>query len=217
MKKKNKKPLIALLLVAVLGVVGVTFAYFSTENIFENTFKTGAYKTEAEETFTSPSNWTPGTVTEKKIKVTNKGDVDVAVRISFEEKWTAADGTELPLTDADDNRAAEIYLDNLHWQKYNESSGEHYYYDAKLKPTESLIEDLVILIAFNENVAINPITNCTTSEDGTTKTCTSTLSGYAGATYTLNVKVETAQFDQYKNVWNTSVNITYDNEHTHAA
>lgn len=214
MKKKNKKPLIALLLVAVLGVVGVTFAYYSTENIFENIFKTGAYKTEVEETFTSPSNWTPGTVTEKIIKVTNKGDVDVAVRITLEEKWTAADGTELPLTDGD-NRVVEVNLDNLHWQKYNESSGEHYYYDAKLKPTESLIEDLVILIWFNQNVEFEPITNCTTSDDGTKKTCTSTLSGYAGATYTLTVKVETAQFDQYKNAWNTSVNITYDNEHTH--
>ena len=63
----NKKALIALALVALVGVVGGTFAYFTSNATFTNEFTTGTYSTSVTEEFVSPDNWTPGTTTTKKI------------------------------------------------------------------------------------------------------------------------------------------------------
>ena len=89
----NKKSLIALALIVLVGVAGATFAYFTSSATLSNEFTTGTYSTSVTEEFVSPDNWTPGTVTQKKVNVTNNGSVDVAVRASYTEKWLAADGT----------------------------------------------------------------------------------------------------------------------------
>ena len=51
MNKRKKKALLTLLMVAVLGVVGGTFAYFMSEDTFTNIFSTKLYKMEVKETF----------------------------------------------------------------------------------------------------------------------------------------------------------------------
>ena len=56
---KQNKSLIILLLVAVIGIVGVTIAYFSSRATFENVFETPEYGTTYIEKFTSPDNWLP--------------------------------------------------------------------------------------------------------------------------------------------------------------
>ena len=86
----NKKSIIALLLVAIIGIVGLTIAYFSSEATIENEFQSSDYGTTVEEVFTSPDNWTPGTTTPKTLTVTNTGNVDEAVCISYTETWTSA-------------------------------------------------------------------------------------------------------------------------------
>lgn len=77
----NKKAIIAL-----VGIVGATFAYFTSSATLSNEFKTGTYSTSVTEEFVSPDNWTPGTTTKKKVNVTNNGSVNVAVRTSYTEK-----------------------------------------------------------------------------------------------------------------------------------
>ena len=102
MKKiKNKKLFFSILFLLVLEIVGVTYAYYASKNIFENIFQADPYETEVVETFESPSNWTSGDTTEKTVEVTNKARGDIAVRISFEEMWEDARGNELSLTDED--------------------------------------------------------------------------------------------------------------------
>ena len=96
-KKKNNKPLVALLVVAIVGVIGFTFAYFSDKITVNNEFQTKPYGTTVTEVFTSPENWTPGTETAKTVKTKNSGEVDEAVRVSYTEEWKSADGTVLPL------------------------------------------------------------------------------------------------------------------------
>lgn len=204
---KNKKPLIALLLVAILGTVGVTFAYFTSEDTFKNIFNTKPYIMEVTDTFESPTNWTPGTTTEKKIIATNKGDVDAAVRISYEESWTDASGNTLALKDEEDRSAAIInFSDTLkdNWTISIENGKEYYYYNTIVKKGEST-ETLIESITFNKDVTISSEDNCVT--EGNKTICTTTTSGYAGGTYTLTIKVETVQSDQYKEAWNTAVNI----------
>ena len=110
-KIKSKKSLVALLLVAVLGIVGATIAYFTSTDTFENLFGTKPYSMEVVETFESPDDWTPGTTTNKTVVATNKGDVEAAVRVSYTESWVDANGDPLSLTDSatpTPNRAAII-------------------------------------------------------------------------------------------------------------
>ena len=61
MKNRKKKSIIALLVIALLGFIGGTFAYFTSSDTFSNIFSTKPYRMEVVETFESPNNWTPGT------------------------------------------------------------------------------------------------------------------------------------------------------------
>ena len=76
----NKKSVIALLLIAIIGIVGLTIAYFSNSTDVENTFTTKEYGTTYTESFVSPDNWLPGDTTQKTLVATNTGQVDQAVR-----------------------------------------------------------------------------------------------------------------------------------------
>lgn len=90
--KKNRKPLVALLLVAIIGIIGGTIAYFSSTEVIPNIFgptKT-APKTEITETFTSPDPWDPGQFVEKTLDIVNYADFDVAARFKFTEEWEQA-------------------------------------------------------------------------------------------------------------------------------
>lgn len=208
MKKMNKKPLIALALVAVLGVVGVTIAYFTSEDTFANVFKTKPYKVEVVETFTSPENWTPGTTTNKTVIASNKGDVEAAVRVSFTEEWKDASGAALPLAQGSEKAAIINFAGDLatKWTKSTENGTDYYYYKTKLGKDEST-SSFINSVTFNPNVTIATENNCVEDATAHTKTCTTTTGGYAGGTYTLNVKVETVQYDQYRDAWGTTVAI----------
>lgn len=204
----SKKSLFALLLVAIIGVVGVTFAYFTSSDTFSNIFSTKPYKMEVVETFESPDDWTPGTTTDKTIVATNKGDVEAAVRISYTEEWKDANDQTLALTDGT-NRAAIInFSDDLatKWTKSTENGTDYYYYKTKLAKDASTTS-LIKSVTFNPNVTITSSSNCVTDDVNNTKTCTTNTSGYAGGTYKLNIKVETVQYDQYKTAWGTTVDI----------
>ena len=205
---KNKKSLVALVLVAVLGIVGVTIAYFTSTDTFTNIFRTKPYQVQTIDIFESPSDWVPGTTTDKVVFVNNSGNVPAAVRISYSEAWKDATDQELPLLDGNNNAAAVInfsgdWEDN--WIKSTEGGKDYYYYKSALKAgytTPALLES----VTFNPDVEIETTKECETED--TMTTCTTSAGGYAGGTYTLTVKVETVQFDQYKEAWGTSVDIT---------
>ena len=209
MEKKNKLPVIALVLVAVLGVVGGTFAYFTTTDTFENVFRTKPFKTVVTETFDSPENWTPGTTTNKTVTAQNAGDVDVAVRVSYTEKWTDVDGNALAL-EKDGVRAAVVnFSDDLasKWTAKTENAVNYYYYNTKLTKGQSTTS-LIKSVTFNKDVTIAADHSCVEDTENHTKTCTTTTQGYGGGTYTLTIKVETVQFDAYKDAWSTDVVIS---------
>ena len=209
-QKQNKVlPLVALVLVAVLGVVGVTFAYFTSTDTFKNVFCTKQYNMEVVETFESPENWTPGSETKKTVVATNKGEVDAAVRVSYTEEWKDSTGGPLSLTDSTGKRAALInFTDGYqsYWQQSVESGTTYYYYKTKLAQNASTTS-LIKSVTFNPDVAIQTTDDCVDDPVAHTKTCTTTASGYAGGTYTLTVKVETVQHDQYTAAWGTEVTI----------
>lgn len=207
-KKKNNWPLLALCLVAVLGVVGGTFAYFTSSDTFANTFSTKPYKTEVVETFDSPDNWTPGTTTNKTVVVNNPGDVEVAVRVSFTEEWKDSLGVALPL-EKDGVRAAIINYSAdkaTKWTEKTEGGVTYYYYNTKLAKNDSTTS-LIQSVTFSPDVTIAADTTCVTDDENHTKTCTTTTKEYGGGTYTLTIKVETVQYDAYQDAWSTDVAI----------
>lgn len=85
--KQNRLTITALALLLAIGVVGGTWAWFTDSAEFENKFQTGNYSDTIEEKFTPPTDWAPGDTTEKKVTVTNTGDVPLVVRVKFTEEW----------------------------------------------------------------------------------------------------------------------------------
>ena len=204
-KKKNNKPIIAIVIALVVGLVGGTIAYFTSEETLSNQFKTKPYSTEITETFVSPDNWVPGTTTEKTVVAKNTGDVDVAVRVSFEEEWKDSSNNPLELTTNGVTAAIINYADDLDskWTK----EGNYYYYNSKLTKNQSTTS-FIQSVTFNEDVTLIGGENCQSNAEANVLTCTTQTGGYAGGTYTLIIKVETVQFDAYQDVWNTNVSIS---------
>lgn len=102
MKSENKKNNKKLLLIAGISsamILGGTLAYFTTSNDIANSLRTGLYQHSIVETFESPTNWTPGTTTNKTVKVSNNGNVPMALRASYTERWINNKGEDLPLKD----------------------------------------------------------------------------------------------------------------------
>ena len=216
---KDKKNLIILLLIAVIDIIGVTIAYFSSTTTFENEFNTKEYGTTYTEEFVSLDNWLPGDTTDKTVTVTNSGQVDEAVRISLSEIWTPnnanktltgwihTDGTKSNHTTenelATDVRAAVInFTNNSDWTKL----GAYYYYNYKLAPgqtTDSLIES----VTFNALTKLGDTCTPSTSNGTTIITCNSSEEDYDHATYKLTVNIETVQYNKYKEAWNSSISI----------
>lgn len=197
-EKNNKKRMLVVLGLSIITILGSAVAYFTTSTDITNLFKVALYQNKIVEEFVSPDNWTPGTTTEKTIKVTNNGSINMAVRVSYSEEWISSNGTKLSLSDSDDNVASIINF-NEGWTK---DSDGHYYYGSKedktkVKPNETTTS-FISGVTFNSNIKSS--LKETKSEDGKTITYTSTGNGYDDATYSLIVKIDTIQYDQSQ-VW----------------
>ena len=195
---KNKKSLVAIVLLFLFLLIGATIAYFQSSASFENEFNTGKYKIVTKEVFESPSNWQPGEEIPKTITTKNEGTIPAAVRVSFTEKWEDSDGNDI--TNQIDDGTAIINLDNTSdWTK----DGNYYYYNYSLEPGG-------VTSSFIKSVTLNPDLNdvsCTSSQDGKGQRCIST-NKVNGSKYTLTLTKETVQYDSYKELWNNSPNIS---------
>ena len=196
---KNKKKLLVVGALGMLTVLGGTLAYFTTTTNIVNKFKTGLYQNKIVEEFVSPTNWTPGTVTEKTVKVTNSGNIPMAVRASITEKWVSASGKELSLKDSNNNVASIIEFGE-EWTKDNDG---FYYYGTKENKT--VLDDSAETTSFIKSVKFNENIKATLKEsissDGKTVTYTSSGDGYDNATYILTVRIDTVEYDAARNLW----------------
>lgn len=197
--KKNKRKFLVVAGISAFTILGGTLAYFTTSDTIQNVFKTALYQHQIVEKFESPSDWTPGTTTEKTIKITNTGSINMAVRASYTEQWITSNGNELPLKDSENNVAAIINF-NDGWTK---ASDGHYYYGSKDNMTKvapgETTTSFISGVKFNENIKANLKQNI--SSDGQTITYTSTGNGYDNTTYKLTIKIDTIQYDQASNIW----------------
>ena len=216
MKKKNI--IVALLLVAIVGVVGLTIAYFSNQASVENEFTASEFGTTVTQTFVSPDNWLPGTTTNASIIATNNKNMEVAVKVTLSEEWKAANNSTLSgwvtssgnpsahtNNEVTDQKAAIINFASLDdWIYYDGA----YYYKYKLEQSDST-PSLINSVTFNS--IVNASSNCETTTGENNQiitTCSSTNAGYDGATYKLTATIETVQASEYLAHWNvTAANV----------
>lgn len=204
--KKNKKPLIALTAVIAVILVGATVAYFATSVDFDNVFTTGTYQTNSIEVFTSPSNWKPGEKIDNTVVVENEGSIPVAVRVSYTSGvWTDSNGDELDPQPT--GKVTINFANQADWISNTETDGVTYYYYKEALDPNATTTSFISGVTLNSDAITGDNVTCTTSADGLSKTCEST-DDLTGATYTMQIKTETVQFDAYKTVWGTNVTIS---------
>lgn len=196
-KYKNKKSLIAIVVFLGIGLIGLTFAYFQTSGDFVNLFNTGTYQVVTTEVFEAPTNWAPGEEIPKTITSTNEGTITAAVRVKYQEKFEDLEGNDI--TEQVTSNPVIVNLDNTDdWEK----DGDYYYYKYPLeanKTTSSFIKSVTL------DSELNGI-QCTESQDGSSQTCRST-NNTVGKVYKLIITKETVQYNKYKTIWNTNVDI----------
>ena len=202
---RNKKPLIFVLLLMVVGIVGGTLAYYSSTDTFNNEFNTGTYGIQAQEVFQSPDDWVPGTTTDKTVVVTNQGNTPAAVRVRLTPSWKDENGDPLGLTDGTNEAAIINYSFDKDYKWVKE--GDWYYYIRPIDTNEST-SSLIESVTFNPNVNVSSTKNCVEDQNTHSITCTTETTGFGGGTYTLNVDIQTCQYDKYQEVWGTNVTIS---------
>ena len=217
---KKNRIIIIMFLLCILILEGSTLAYFNSRHTNETTLSTKVYSTKSSQNFTSPEDFLPGTLVNINTKVTNTGEVEIAVRAKIEESWTSHNNVSLPLYQTRNNKYYRAILFNTNSSQEclttscatdNASinsdwiySNGYYYYKYFLSEddeTTSLISNLLF------NSYIENEMNCSTNELGQ-NICSSTGTSYDNATYNLSITFETVQSDVYKTYWNTNANIT---------
>ena len=196
---KSKKTFIAIIGMLLVVVVGVTYALSSTGNSLANIFNVGNYNVVTSETFTSPASWEPGVEIPKSITATNNGNIQAAFRVKYTEKWENASGEDI--TSQVPNNTVSINFINGHDWTYNSDDG-YYYYKWIVEP-EMTTSSLISGVTLNQDLVSN--VSCDTT--GNTYNCSSDLSGFAGATYTLTFTKESVVYSKYQSFWDTDQNI----------
>ena len=87
--KVPKKRMAGLAALAAVATIGGTWAYWSQDLTAVNEFETGRYDSDIIEEFTppAPGEWVPGVEVEKKVVVSNSGNVKLAVAAQIDQVW----------------------------------------------------------------------------------------------------------------------------------
>lgn len=143
--KIKKKPLIFILLLLLTVAVGSTFAYYYSEVVIPNKFKTMTYNVAIEEKFNN-------TWGKKEVTFVNKGDTNtsVVIRINYNELWLDDEGSNASLS----NKAYGMDVVTKNWtDEFNNDfvKGDDgwYYYTKVLDANQSV--KVLNSIALNES------------------------------------------------------------------
>ena len=150
----NKKKLSALLLAGTLtaGVVGGTFAWFTSKDTVTNQFATGGTNDDDSnagidiwEKFKEPTNVVPGTTTDKLVQVKNTSTYDQFIRVKITPKW---EDEELNTTEGLSYLGLNFVEGSLGYEQGQWlKDGDYYYYIGKVaggKFTNTLLESVTL-------------------------------------------------------------------------
>ena len=144
----NKKKLSALLLAGTLtaGVVGGTFAWFTSQDTVTNQFTTG--KTDNDdpdagikivEKFNEPDKVLPGDETNKDVQVKNTANYDQFIRVKFEKKFVKVDenGEKTEIKTDSTGKPLDTSLIELNFTTHFNKNGENKEAGQWVKSTET--------------------------------------------------------------------------------
>lgn len=147
LKKLNKKPLIFILVLLILSIIGGTFAYYYTEVVLPNEFKTMTYNVTIEEEF----NDTWGT---KKVSFVNNEETNtpVVLRINYNESWRKeVSGVKLSLdNNVNGENVVEKEWTTAFTNDFIDGGDGWYYYKKTLNAEESV--QVLESISLKENL-----------------------------------------------------------------
>lgn len=124
----KKKAALGLAGIAAVAVIGGTWAYWSQDLSVVNEFETGKFDSDIVEEFTPPAvgEWLPGVTTEKNVKVTNNGNVNMALVAEVAQSWTGENGEDLEIrfevadeTDSPITRQERVCAAIINWDDVN--------------------------------------------------------------------------------------------------
>ena len=153
---KKRTPLLITILVALSTVIGVTFALFTSNDSVKNTFKVANVDIEIDEDgFKDVDDW-DGSLKYKKVKIENKSDVDVLIRVNITPRWVEK-GTDTPF--AGDISLVELIFNENYEDYWMDGGDGFYYYKSKVAPgpetfTEELLNSVKAKIIFQKNIKI---------------------------------------------------------------
>ena len=189
LKKINKKALIFILVFLVLSIIGVTFAYYYTDVVLPNKFKTMTYNVTIEEEF----NNTWGT---KKVSFVNneKTNTPVVLRINYNESWRKEiNGVKLSL----DNNVNGENVVTKNWTAAFTNDfidgGDGWYYYKKTLNAEESVQVLESISLKEDLISTSPYYN-----------------DYKTYTYELDFNFEAIQASSsaISNIWNKTATIS---------
>lgn len=129
-RRKNKKFLLILGLLAVLAV-GSTLSYFYASDTIDNKFRTTEAKAYISEKFDPNDRWVPGEEKQKEVRFGNDGEIAAVLRAKFTPVLKLKDGTEDP------EAAGDFQLNfSTDFQKDWVKDGDWYYYKKVLSPSQ---------------------------------------------------------------------------------
>ena len=130
-RKLKKKPIIFLICMAIAITIGTTYAYYYTHYAIENNFKLADYNITLEEYFPNDV-WDADNNLDKVVTVSNEGNADVFLRVSYNEMWyeEEEDGSKRFLNNLYENK--EIVTKNWNEEFDNFVYKDGWYYYTKI-------------------------------------------------------------------------------------
>lgn len=108
----KKRAALGLAGLAAVAAIGGTWAYWNQNLSVDNEFKAGKFDSDIVEEFKPEENWLPGEKVDKIVKVTNSGNVDMAVMATITQKWTE-EGVVFETPEGDEYAAQIQWGDNV--------------------------------------------------------------------------------------------------------
>ena len=142
-RKKANAIMLSVLSVLFAGLIGTTYAYYTTAKSAENTLVTAGAEVYMQEYFNPSDLWLPGETKTKSVYFANRHDSDQVIRFTVEMSWYDNKGTPVKLNDdtpwtytgsynpapAIINWTGEIVGVGATWTKI----GNYYYYNKVLQ------------------------------------------------------------------------------------
>ncbi len=108
----KKRAALGLAGLAAVAAIGGTWAYWNQNLSVDNNFQAGNFDSDIVEEFKPEEDWLPGEKVDKIVKVTNSGNVDMAVMATITQKWTE-EGVVFGTPEGDEYAAQIQWGDNV--------------------------------------------------------------------------------------------------------